>query len=63
MSEREDVIPYGRAIWQSNTAKTYQCPFCLRPLFSQYEGDDSPTVICNGPLAEHRLRWESKTDG
>ena len=63
MSEREELIPFGRVIWQSETAKTYQCPTCLRPIFSQYEGDESPTVICHGPMADHRLCWEPKADG
>jgi len=55
----EEIVPGGRVIWQSDHAKIYQCPFCLRPVFSQYEGDELPTIVCDrGIPGEHRLRWE-----
>jgi hypothetical protein len=58
MTAHEEVVKYGIAVWQSDTAKTYRCPYCLKPLFSQYEGEESPTVTCHGPLADHVLRWK-----
>jgi len=58
MSEREELIPFGRAIWQSDTANTYRCPFCGTNLRSQYEGDEIPTV---SSMSDHRLRWEPNT--
>jgi hypothetical protein len=58
--KRIEIVPQDRAVWQSDTAKTYQCPVCLRPIFSQYEGDELPTVYCgDGPLDPHRLEWEN----
>jgi hypothetical protein len=59
----DEFVPGDRAIWQSETAKTYQCPICLRPVFSQYEGNDQPTtIICEGFTngGGHRLQWERK---
>jgi hypothetical protein len=47
----------GGAIWQSEIAYTYRCPFCSAPVFSQYEGDDRPIIICDGPMDGHRLEW------
>lgn len=55
---REEFVPAGRAIWQSDTAKTYQCPFCLRPVFSTHEGEDMPVIVCE-PRIGHRLQWTS----
>lgn len=59
MAQGPDVhvesIPNDRAIWQSDTAKTYRCPFCLRPIFSQYEGEKLPIVECFPD--RHVLRW------
>jgi hypothetical protein len=52
----EEFVPGGRAISQSDTAKTYRCPVCQRPIFSQYEGDDDPVVVCEGN-GDHRLQW------
>lgn len=59
MSEpRREVVPNDRAIWQSETAKTYQCPYCLRPIFSQHEGEDLPRIECRSGLTEgHVLEW------
>lgn len=55
---REEFVPAGRAIWQTNLAKTYRCPYCARPIFTQYEGDDSPTrVECERGIG-HRVVWE-----
>jgi hypothetical protein len=54
----EEIVPGDRAIWQSDRAKTYRCPVCLRPVFSGYEGDESPTIYCDGS-GQHRLVWVS----
>ena len=55
---RREVVPMDRAIWQSETAKTYQCPFCFHGVKTQYEGDD-PAFIreCPGPLEAHIVEW------
>jgi len=50
-----EVVEGGRAIWQSETAKTYRCPVCLRPIFTQHEGDGLPEIICKG--TSHSLTW------
>lgn len=52
---KEEFVAKGRAIWQSDAAKTYQCPTCYLPIFSQHEGDDQPTIACNPD--GHRLQW------
>jgi len=57
---REETIPAGVALWQSDTAKTYKCSVCLRPLFSQYEGDEEPRITCRGPMQDHVLTWTVK---
>jgi hypothetical protein len=56
---RTEVIRFGRVVWQSETAKTYRCPDCGRSLCSQYEGDENPTIRCDGPLADHVLEWST----
>ena len=45
MATFTEHVPGGKVIWQSETAKTYKCPRCERPVFSQYEGQDSPTMV------------------
>lgn len=55
---RVEVVPTDRVIWQSDTAKSYKCPICKRWVYSQYEGDDRPEIIC-GPR-QHTLRWEAR---
>lgn len=52
-----EVIPFGRVVWQSDTAKTYWCEQCQTWLRSQYEGDEIPTIRCDGPMADHVLEW------
>ena len=55
---RVEDVPGCHPIWQSETAKTYQCPFCLRAIFSQYEGDKLPMIICGATFYNgHRLEW------
>lgn len=34
-----EFVPRGVVVWQSEQAKTYQCPQCLEPVRTQYEGD------------------------
>jgi hypothetical protein len=62
--KRVEIIPGDRVIWQSDKAKTYQCPVCMRPVFSQYEGDDLPAIVCEGAfgnvMGAHRLTWDSE---
>jgi len=55
---REEYVPGGVAIWQSETAKAYQCPRCQQWVFTQYEGDESASVVCEGIGKGHRVRWE-----
>jgi hypothetical protein len=55
MIKTHEFIPNDRAIWQSDTAKTYRCPICRRPIFSQWEGQESPTVDCRPD--GHQLTW------
>jgi hypothetical protein len=57
MTRLTEVVPMDRAIWQSETAKAYLCPFCLRTIRSQYEGDELPVITCEGPMSPHRLEW------
>jgi hypothetical protein len=59
--KRIEIVPCGQAIWQSDDAKTYQCPKCARPIFSQYEGEQEPKIICFGPVGGHRLEWTTLT--
>jgi len=60
----EEVVPGGRVIWQSEKAKTYLCPVCWRPVFSQYEGDAVPTITCDpGMPGSHRLQWGLSCSG
>jgi hypothetical protein len=47
-----EFIPNGRAIWQSNTAKSYPCPYCSRWIFTQYEG--------TAPLLDVNVRCETE---
>ena len=55
---KAEFIPNDKAIWQSDTAKTYQCPYCLRPIFTQYEGDVAVTEDDIECLPDgHRVRW------
>jgi hypothetical protein len=56
MATHEEWIPGFRAIWQSETARTYQCPVCLAPVFTQYEGDEDPVIDCRRPDG-HLVRW------
>jgi hypothetical protein len=53
---REVVVFGDRAVYQSEDAKTYQCPECLRPIPTTYEGKDVPTVTCIGG-GNHVVRW------
>jgi hypothetical protein len=56
---KEEIISNAKAIWQqSETARTYRCPVCLRPVFSQHEGDEIPAITCEA--GQHRLRWETQ---
>lgn len=57
---RRELVPSDRAIWQSETAKTYTCPFCRRFIRSQYEGEELPTIVCSGPMESHVLEWETR---
>lgn len=50
-----EVVEGGHVIWQSDTAKTYRCPVCQRPIFTQHEGDGVPEIVCEG--TRHRLTW------
>lgn len=51
-----EVVPKFRAIWQkSGQCKVYQCPVCHEPIFTQYEGNESPVIECEA--AAHRLEW------
>lgn len=53
----------GVNVWQSETAHTYQCPYCLHALKTQYEGDVPVTrVECRGPFADHVIEWDSDAD-
>lgn len=56
-TRRVEFVPNDRAIYQNDRAKTYQCPWCLHPIFSQYEGDDKPVVLCHGITKGHTLTW------
>jgi len=60
---RREVVPSDRAIWQSDTAKTYQCPVCLRPVFTQYEGNEIPVITCGGVGQPHVVEWEETAGG
>jgi hypothetical protein len=41
--------------WTPDTAKIYQCPVCLRPVFTTYEGDEVPTIVHED--GGHRVTW------
>lgn len=54
----EEFVPFGPVL-HSLDAQTYQCPFCLKPVITQYEGTDTATRIdCKGPLEGHLVVWE-----
>lgn len=61
---RRETVPGGQAIWQSDTAKTYQCPVCHGYVFTQYEGEASPTKIAcvlsadNLGVRSHVVEWD-----
>jgi hypothetical protein len=58
---KTEIVPFGRVIWQSDTAKTYQCPQCLSNVRTQYEGDESPRrIVCHGPMADHVVEWSDE---
>ena len=52
---RVEVVPNSRAIFQSDDSKAFKCPICRRWVFSQYEGDVLPEIVCEG--GQHRLIW------
>jgi hypothetical protein len=54
---RNEVISTNRAIWQPETAKTYQCPECLAAIKTQYEYEDLPAIECLRPYGLHSLTW------
>lgn len=58
ITSTEEFVPRAGAIWQSDTAKTYQCDVCKAPVFTQYEGDALPTIECHG-LEGHLVKWPS----
>lgn len=60
MSSRQELVPGNRAIWQPDTAKTYRCPTCQGPIFSQNTNDVVPAIECVGDGA-HRLTWQTYT--
>lgn len=54
---RQEFVPGGRAIWQkSDSCAIYQCPTCLRNVFTQYEGQDVPAIVCRG-MEGHLVIW------
>jgi hypothetical protein len=58
VTPRTETISLGRAIWQPDKAKTYQCPTCKRPVFTKYEGDAIPTAIrCEASRQQHVVEW------
>jgi hypothetical protein len=58
---KTEIIPPGVAVFRSENANVYQCPMCLCPLFSTYEGPEVPVIVCRGPFEPHRLEWPSVT--
>ena len=54
-----EEVPSDRAIWQTDRSKTYQCPVCGRPVYSQYEGSLRPQITCFG-MSGHRLTFEKR---
>ena len=44
------------AVYQSERAKTYQCPTCAGPVFTDYEGDALPSIVCDRPRG-HLVEW------
>lgn len=53
----KEIVPGAQAIWQEDDARTYQCPACSKPVFSQHTDDVKPTTIRCLPTA-HILEWE-----
>ena len=56
---RIEHVPGDRAIWQSENAKTYRCSVCQRPVFTNYEGQDVPVILCIGS-GGHDLVWPQR---
>lgn len=56
-TQREEFVPDGRAIWQSETASSYRCPTCGQLVRTQYDGDALPRIECHGFMAGHTVRW------
>lgn len=61
-----EFIPDGTAIFRGEKMKTYQCPRCLKWIFTQYEGN-APLlpngVQCHGFMSGHTLTWEDEPAG
>lgn len=63
MDFREEYVPPADgAVWQSEEAKTYRCPYCQSLIRAHFEGSAAPAIMCReigttGRM-EHILRWE-----
>lgn len=52
------LIPIHQA---SEDAAIYRCLRCRQPIFSQYTGNLTPIVKCEGgPSGVHRLIWDAE---
>jgi len=57
---RQEFVPAGQAIYQSDRAQTYCCPTCRESVFTQHEGNEHPAkIVCHGFLAGHTVYWNS----
>lgn len=56
----EEIVRGDRAVWQSDSAKSYYCEQCHRWVRTQYEGEKQPkTIICEGGISGgHRVQWD-----
>jgi hypothetical protein len=61
-NERSEFVPGGRAIWQSDTAASFQCPGCHGWVRTQDEtGEPAARIECHGFMNGHTVYWRAST--
>ena len=54
-----EIISGKRAVWQSDTAKSYECPTCHYWIRTQNELDGIALTVlkCDGPSGDHIIEF------
>lgn len=50
-----EFVPRDRAVWQSETAKSYWCDDCNSRVFTSYDGEAQPWIECQPE--GHMVAW------